>query len=276
MSIVRFFGAVLAAVLSLTGLAGAQQPVTGSPLVLGLKVVLVAGDGSLPVFDDAVAGVGAALLADQATKAADIAQFSGSGAALNTPRAATLRHVLGAIASLRPGPSQGCLVFATSHGGRGEGLWLSASHAFLTPRALDAALLKGCGDAPTVVIMSACFSGSFARPPMTRPNRVVLTAARPDRTSFGCSAGRTYTAYDQCLLGALATKHRGGVNLSVAYELIKTCVTAEEWREHAVPSEPQAWFGPKVAGLDLPSRERGMDLQPWSGVRPGGQKGAHG
>jgi hypothetical protein len=140
-------------------------------------------------------------------------------------------------------------VFATSHGGKNEGLWLSASEDFLTPRALDQALLAGCGDAPTAVVISACFSGIFAQPPMTRANRIVLTAARPDRTSFGCHAGRTYTVYDQCLLAAFA---RSG-SWKAAYASIRTCVAAEEEREQVTPSEPQGWFGAEVADLPLPT-----------------------
>ena len=31
-------------------------------------------------------------------------------------------------------------------------------------------------------------------------NRMILTAARPDRTSFGCGEANTYTFFDQCFL----------------------------------------------------------------------------
>jgi hypothetical protein len=104
-----------------------------------------------------------------------------------------------------------------------------------------------------VVVISACFSGVFAQWPMTRPNRVVLTAARPDRTSFGCAAGRVYTAYDKCLLDALDA----GGTWPRAYTSVKACVVAEEKRNDAFPSEPQAWFGSAVANLPLPVRAGG-------------------
>ena len=38
---------------------------------------------------------------------------------------------------------------------------------------------------------------------MTAPNRIILTAARADRSSFGCTADRIYTVFDACLLGVL-------------------------------------------------------------------------
>jgi hypothetical protein len=83
---------------------------------------------------------------------------------------------------------------------------------------------------------------------MTRANRVVLTAARPDRTSFGCAAGRVYTAYDKCLLDALDA----GGTWRTAYAAVQTCVIDEEQRNDAEPSGPQAWFGRAVANLALP------------------------
>lgn len=46
--------------------------------------------------------------------------------------------------------------------------------------------LEALGDTPTVVILSACYSGSFV-PALAANNRIVLTAAAADRNSFGCS-----------------------------------------------------------------------------------------
>jgi hypothetical protein len=217
------------------------------------KVVLVAGDNSLPVFDNAVAGVEARLLDRGAVRMRDIQRLSATASVLQQRgvRSATLDHILGAIAAMRPRPGQGCLVFATSHGGHGKGLWLADGPAYLSPAALNAALDRGCPGAATVVVISACFSGSFALAPMAQANRVILTAARPDRTSFGCGAGRVYTVYDDCLLHALETPG----TWRQAYDVIKACVAAEEVREQAVPSEPQAAFGEHVAALALPGKQ---------------------
>jgi hypothetical protein len=212
--------------------------------------VLIAGDGSLQVFDHAVTA-----LARRLPPHTEITRLSASTQAMHADhlRSATLSHVVGAIAAMHPVPGQGCLVFATSHGVENEGLYLSPHDEVLTPTALDHALERGCGQAPTVVVISSCFSGSFARPPMTRDNRIILTAARPDRTSFGCHAGRTYTVYDECLLAGMdhtATWKQ----LSVS---VKTCVDAEERREDVTPSEPQAWFGPALGEAPLPAHPDG-------------------
>ena len=233
----------LAAVLFLAAVSGAARGQAQPEW----KTVLIAGDGSLAVFDNATGAVGRRVAGGPlAGREGDTARLS---AVLRGAAPATLDRVLGAVAGMRPGPGQGCLVFATSHGVRHEGLYLSLRDEVLTPRALDRALLRGCGSAPTAVVISSCFSGSFVQPPMARANRVILTAARADRTSFGCQAGRTYTVYDKCLIDALDRER----TWRQAYARIGGCVRAEEQREDVMPSEPQAWFGPAVAGLALPA-----------------------
>ncbi len=130
----------------------------------------------------------------------------------------------------------GCLVFFTSHGS-GEGIVLGEST--YSPASMSQMLDNTCSTRPTVVIISACFSGVFM-PALQAPNRMILTAARPDRTSFGCSQSLRYTFFDQCLLetlpqvGDFPTLGRG----------VQICVAAREQREHMAPaSEPQLWVG---------------------------------
>ena len=233
----RLRGLCASVVLAAAGLTAAQAAAPD-------KVVLIAGDDSLPVFDNAVQGVQADLAAAGAG-ARDVVRLS---AAATGADSATLGHVLAAVAGMHPTPGQGCLVFATSHGGKHAGLFLADGETFLTPRALDAALTQGCGAAPTAVVISACYSGSFTEAPMARPNRVVLAAARPDRSSFGCGAGRVLTVYDACLLKAW----RPGAAWQSVFAVVKGCVRTEELIEQVRASEPQAWFGPRVAGLRLP------------------------
>ena len=243
--------AVIGVLLALTlAVAARAQPArSASPAPASYKTVLIAGDYHLPVFDNAVRDVAARLRARGAVAPGDVRALS---AAAPGARSATVGNVLRAIAAMRPGAGQGCFVFATSHGVQGVGLYLAARNEALSPALLDRALVQGCGDAPTVVVVSACFSGGFAEAPMARPNRIVLTAARPDRASFGCGAGRTYTVYDHCLLDAL---DRGGT-WRAAYATIQGCVAVDEQEDGFLPSEPQAWFGADVADMALPGRDR--------------------
>ncbi len=241
MAAFRYLFLALAAALVVSPPAGAAAP----------SIVLIAGDGSLPVFDNAV-GAMDARLQEFGGGAATTRRLSGSDAMFHQYHlhAATLDHVLQAVSTMKPAPGQGCLVFATSHGVKGEGMYLSLRDEVLTPMALDRALLRGCGGAPTVVVISSCFSGSFTRPPMNRANRIILTAARPDRTSFGCQAGRVYTVFDQCLLVALDRQ----TGWRTVFGATTDCVSAEERRQDVQPSEPQAWFGAEVADSLVPAR----------------------
>jgi hypothetical protein len=82
---------------------------------------------------------------------------------------------------------------------------------------------------------------------MAAPNRIILTAARADRPSFGCAADRTYTVYDACLLGALPH----AMTWLALFAETKGCVQIREHELDATPSYPQASFGAAVRNLPL-------------------------
>lgn len=237
--IARFCAAIFITIVAL----GAARP----PEPERWEAVLVAGDTAQPVFDNAVKAVDL-WLHEHGVAAADIHRLAAS-AGPRTPAVepATLRRVLDRIASLHARPGDGCFVFITSHGSHDGGIYLSRNDELLRPAALARALDAGCGAVPTVVIVSGCYSGSFARTPMTRQNRIVLTAARADRPSFGCAADRTYTDYDACLLAALphAETWRGVFNDT------RDCVRARENQLGELPSQPQASFGAAIRNLPL-------------------------
>jgi hypothetical protein len=108
---------------------------------------------------------------------------------------------------------------------------------------LAALVWKSCHDRPTAVVISACFSGRFlpAMSSMLGPKGYVLTAARPDRTSFGCGEGDRYPYFDGCVLETLQLA-AGFVDLA---DRVRACVRAREDEEGARPrSEPQLYIGP--------------------------------
>jgi hypothetical protein len=130
----------------------------------------------------------------------------------------------------------GCLVYFTSHGAP-QGVVID--QYILTPALLGRILDSTCKNRPTVVILSACFSGVFVRP-LAQPNRMILTAARPDRTSFGCGEDNVYPFFDDCVL-----KSSPGVrDFAALASAVKTCVALRETAEGMTPpSEPQIWIG---------------------------------
>lgn len=215
-----------------------------------LSAVLVAGDSEQPVFDNAIRYMHAAL-AGAGVPETDIHQLSVRYAKANEP--ATLDRILARIGSNVPAANGGCFVYMTSHGVFGQGLYLELSDSVLTPKALDDSLRKGCGDAPTVAIVSSCFSGQFAGPPVVQANRIIMTASAPDRSSFGCGADYTYTYFDDCLLGSLD----GAETWKEIFRRTAGCVAKREAQSGAQQSQPRAAFGARVA--DLPSPWRRAD-----------------
>jgi len=244
----RFVARLSRAVLILgvlTGHGGADA--TAANPAARWQVVLAAGDDAEPVFDNATRALSERLAA-AGVPAANIHRLSASVAELEGEVDPAIPSVLlKRIASLPARPGDRCLIFLTSHGERGAGLWLARANTAVSPDELAQALSRGCAAVPTVVIVSACYSGSFATGKMAKPNRIVLTAARNDRPSFGCQVRRVYNFFDECLLGALpkSTTWRAVADGS------RQCVRRMERALGEQPSEPQAYFGAGVANLDV-------------------------
>ena len=144
-----------------------------------------------------------------------------------------------ALVELTARAQGGCLVYFTSHG---DPQGVVVDEELLAPGVLDAMLERTCGARPTVVVISACYSGVFI-PRLARPNRMIFTAARADRTSFGCGEDDIYPYFDDCVLQALPYD----ATFPAIAQRVTACVAAREAKEGvSPPSEPQLWIG---AGL---------------------------
>ena len=229
----------------IAGLGTVHAATTGAPG--NWQVVLAAGDDSEPVFDNATREM-SRRLGVAGVPASNIHRLSASAKELEDGvEPATADLLLRRIAELPARPGDRCLVFLTSHGERGAGLWLARANRPLSPDELAPALSRGCAAVPTVVIVSACYSGSFVAGKMAKPNRVILTAARGDRPSFGCQVRRTYNFFDECLLSALpqATTWR------TVFDASRRCVRRMEHTLGVPPSEPQGYFGATAASVPV-------------------------
>lgn len=137
----------------------------------------------------------------------------------------------------------GCVFYLTSHGAEQGAVF--GPKAILTPGDLDQLLTRVCGPRPTVAIISACFSGVFVDG-ATRPNRMILTAARRDRSSFGCGEKNRYPYFDACILESLP---KAGNFLDLA-DRSKACVARMEAETGMTPpSEPQVGLGAQARTL---------------------------
>ncbi len=165
----------------------------------------------------------------------DIHRFSAAPDILSQPhvQVATRARVLDAIATCtrRPDRPAWCSSPRTARMARASTSRRGPSSC--RRQDLDTALHAGCGAAPTVAIVSACYTGDFARPPLAQPNRILLTAAAADRPSFGCGAGRELTYYDQCLLGSLAACRATGATWSP-----RPTAASRGWRRRSTSRPP--------------------------------------
>jgi hypothetical protein len=208
------------------------------------RAVLVAGDSSSPAFDNGVATLRERFAA---LGVRNIAVYSASPARAAGGRLSTSTNV---VAALRGGSGEACLVYLTSHGDE-RGFFLRPDRRMLTPATLERALSEGCGERPTVLVVSACHSGVFINDETRRPNRIIIAAAATDRTSFGCGADDDYTYYDQCFLQQLdAASTWAGLA-----QATRSCVQTLERRLGVRrESRPQLFVGAAVTNLRLPGR----------------------
>jgi hypothetical protein len=206
--------------------------------------VLIAGDSSTPAFDNGVEAMREKLAARGVR---DIAVYSADPASVPPGRLSSSANVRAALSSTG---GKACLAFITSHGNE-DGFLLRPDRRIFGPALLDRALDQGCGAAPTVLIVSACHSGTFINSDSRRPNRVILTAAATDRTSFGCGADDEFTYYDFCLLH----QFDGAATWRDLALSTRNCVEGLE-RKLGVDkaSQPQLFIGSEVSGLRLPGR----------------------
>jgi hypothetical protein len=228
--------------------AATTVPSSGSVQHIQWRALAAAGEDNAPVFDNAVDKM-AETLAVRNVYPVD--RFTSDPALQRPDRAITTAdNMAAALRAAPPKPGQGCLVFLTSHGSP-RGLALTDdldNDRTLSPSALGHILDEGCGSAPTVAIVSGCYSGIFIGAMTEAPNRIILTAARDDRTSFGCGFEFQYTYFDDCMFEAWPTSQ----TWVALYRAIQICVRAKERDVNAIPSEPQAYFGDQVANLALP------------------------
>jgi hypothetical protein len=240
----RFAGLVLGLLLPLlTVPAHAEGPFSN------WAAVVVAGDwhahsgGPTEAFDNARRDVGLALaglgFAPDAVRQYSVRPRRYPAA---RPGKTDLRAIHADLRRLATRRTAGCLVYITSHGAP-EGAVLDDD--ILPPSLLAAVIDDACPARPSIVVVSACFSGVFVKP-LQRDDRMILTAARADRTSFGCSEDDKYPYFDDCFLSSAPTAH----DFAALGRAIQACVARRERETGAEPaSEPQLWIGPSLRPL---------------------------
>jgi hypothetical protein len=141
------------------------------------------------------------------------------------------------------------LLLMTSHGEpTGFGLRLpNGAISELTPQQV-AATLNNEGIKNRIVIVSACYAGTFV-PPLANDNTIVLTAADAKNTSFGCAPERDWTYFGDAFFHQSV---RPGRDFQHTFEGARVLIQGWELLDRAPPSNPQAHFGPALVAKLVP------------------------
>lgn len=104
--------------------------------------------------------------------------------------------------------------------------------------------LKPLESYPTLLIISACYSGSLI-PSLQTDNRLIFTASSADRTSFGCGTSSNRTWFVDSLAQSFDPK------LTFVEWHAKTAKLVESWESanKYQASLPQIWIGKNMAKL---------------------------
>jgi hypothetical protein len=141
--------------------------------------------------------------------------------------------------SQRSGEEDLIFIYLTSHGSAQHELNLDQPRLQLNdlPASELASLLAPLKDRYKVLVISACYSGGFI-PQLQDEKTLVITAARADRVSFGCSEENDFTYFGRALFAEALQQTD---DLQRAFTLAQTSVAAREQADGFEPSEPQIW-----------------------------------
>jgi hypothetical protein len=154
-----------------------------------------------------------------------------------------LRHSLLSLGKVM-GEEDVLFLALSSHGERDAAL--KVSNVGMVPAKLRAEsladMLRESGIAWRVVVVSACYSGSFVDE-LADPRTLVITAAADDRKSFGCDDQRQLTHFGEAFYRDAL---RGAASLRTAFEAARNALRNKEQRAGITPSMPQASFGADI------------------------------
>ncbi|TAN08319.1 MAG: peptidase C13 [Rhodanobacteraceae bacterium] len=222
-----------------------------TPGKVNLYAIVFAGDGSENVFRNE-AEYFDKLFSERLGARGHVLVLENNTASLTTRPLATwsnLEDALDAVAAKMDLKQDILLVYFTTHGSEDHTLLVD-----MDPLPLDQI---GASDLPgilaehpfkyKVVVVNACYSGGFI-PPLQGPDSMIITAARADRSSFGCGEQSQLTWFGHAFLVDALNRTD---NFRQAFKLASLQVATWEKHDHYEPSDPQISFGPGItAQLD--------------------------
>lgn len=160
----------------------------------------------------------------------------------NKPNLARALKEIGA----RQGPEDLAFLFLTSHG-KADVFGLNFAEAGTTDLTAPefGQMLDDSGIGAAVIVVSACYSGSFIDD-IAAPDRLVITAARGDRTSFGCRDGAQWTEFGESFFHRAL---RADPDPRRAFPVAAEDVARKEAADGLTPSLPQIAEGAEIGAV---------------------------
>lgn len=214
-----------------------------------LYLVAVAGDGEQDVFLHEVENVEQLFASRFGTRTHSIVL-------VNNPETVRLRPIASTIALhaalLDVGRKMNreediLFLFMTSHGASDRHFMLDLGpYEFgeVTPETLRT-MLDESGVRNRIVLVSACYSGSFAEE-LAGPWTLAMSASRSDRSSHGCRQGADWTFFGKAYFDE-ALRHSG--SFEQAFEEARQSVAARERSERVPASLPQIFVGKRIRAV---------------------------
>ena len=155
-----------------------------------------------------------------------------------------LQHTMRRLAQIIDVNNDIVFLFLTSHGSESGSLTSEFSDIApndLYPHAIRQTLDES-GILWRVVVISACYSGSFIDE-LRSPNTLVITAAAADRASFGCRHENNWTYFGQAYFAQALQQTRDLVH---AFALATAAIERRERDEGKLASHPQHRVGKRI------------------------------
>lgn len=239
--------------------AAADELAPQRPGVTDLYLVSMAGDGQTNVFRREVASV-ATLFADRFdTKGRSMALINSPVTVDEVPLATTanLRQALARVGRIVDRKEDVLFLFLTSHGSP-DSFYIDAgpvpAESLSSTELRD--MLDDSGILWRVVVISACHSGSFIDE-LRDPHTLIITAARSDRNSFGCSNEREWTYFGDAYFNQALRQESSFIR---AFDTADEAIASREKKFGLRASLPQIDIGraiaAKLAVLERTARAR--------------------
>ena len=216
--------------------------------VIDLYLLAIGGDGSQEVFRREAEFVRAQFDERFGTRSRSIVLVNSRRTSASAPMATMLsiEETLKTIAARMNRDEDILFLFLTSHGSREHELKLAQND--MTLRDLPARelghLLKESGIRWKVVVVSACYSGGFIEP-LRDDSTLIITAARHDRSSFGCADENDFTTFGRAFFKEALPASR-----SFQDAFAKADALLAEWEKKEQPKEerslPQIYSTPAI------------------------------